>query len=341
VGAVGRRCDPHYDGSGNPTSDGAKDLDGLGIRMIACQPFVTQIYDVVQMYQDWTPFLMIMLWVGLFFYFITSSDSGSFVDDLLGSSGLSKPPAIQKVYWGFTEGAVASILVGTAPGGSFQSVLKGLRAVSICAGMPLTVFMCLMVPSTYRALKFEFNEQDIIKSKKFNTQVFDFFECFDPVTKTPYSGQAGKQMTTIAIALVAPGIAVYKTLAACPDQACSKVIVALLAQITWLLWLILHFVQIGTGDSGSMAWTFFCFFTGTVGYTRATCRKKYNVWGSIVEDMWLALTMYPFVLSQSQLMVENDGEGAPDYFADLTRALELDGKAPTKEAPAKTVTAVA
>ena len=47
-------------------------------------------------------------WIALLLYFITSSDSGSYVDDLLGSSGLSKPPALQKIYWGFTEGAPPS-----------------------------------------------------------------------------------------------------------------------------------------------------------------------------------------------------------------------------------------
>ena len=51
-----------------------------------------------------------------------------------------------------------------------------------------------MVPSTYRALKFEYGEKDILGAKKFNVQLFDFFECYNPVTKTPYSGQAGKQV---------------------------------------------------------------------------------------------------------------------------------------------------
>lgn len=91
-------CDGHYDSSGVPTSAEAQALEAGGYFMLACRPFVTQIYDVMMPYKNLSMLFQLLLWVGLFFYFITSSDSGSFVDDTLGSSGMTNPPVVQKVY---------------------------------------------------------------------------------------------------------------------------------------------------------------------------------------------------------------------------------------------------
>ena len=45
--------------------------------------------------------------VGLLFYFITSSDSGSFTVDMIAANGEANPPKIQTVLWSFTEGLCA------------------------------------------------------------------------------------------------------------------------------------------------------------------------------------------------------------------------------------------
>jgi choline-glycine betaine transporter len=313
-----------YDGSGFPVSADAKNLEKIGYFMIACRPFVTQIYDVVCPYRVYAPFLMVLLFVGLFFYFITSSDSGSYIDDLLSASGLSKPPVLQKVYWGFTEGAVASALVGGAPGGNFSSILKGLRSVSICAGMPLTVLMCLMVPSTYRALKREFGDKDIITSKKFNSQLFDFCECYKPKNKNvPYWGQTGKCLTTTLIALVAPGLGIYKALniEQLSSHKITKFVASGMVQILWLAWFIFQILDVGPDDSGSFSWVCWCFAILIIAYTRWQLRQVYNIWGSLLEDLWVSLTMPCFVVAQVQLQAENNGEGSPDYFTDLDAML--------------------
>ena len=131
------------------------------------------------------------------------------------------------------------------------------------------------------------------------------------------------QMTTTAINLVLPGLGIYKSLSTVEGHKCNAIVMAILAQTLWLAWFILHIVEVSSSDSGSMAWVCFCFFSAAVGYTRYTMRVKYNVWGSLLEDMWLGVSTYPFVITQSQLMAANDGEGAPAYFADVVRSLEL------------------
>ena len=50
--------------------------------------------------------LIFLVVIGVSLYFITSSDSGSYVDDVLAAQGLPNPPLIQKIFWAFTEGAV-------------------------------------------------------------------------------------------------------------------------------------------------------------------------------------------------------------------------------------------
>jgi choline-glycine betaine transporter len=44
-------------------------------------------------------------------YFITSSDSGSMVVDAISCNGKEKHHSIQRIFWAFTEGAVATGLL--------------------------------------------------------------------------------------------------------------------------------------------------------------------------------------------------------------------------------------
>jgi len=52
-------------------------------------------------------------------FFITSSDSGSLVDDIVTSGGHPNPPKAQRVFWALSEGTLAAILL----------VVGGLRAI--------------------------------------------------------------------------------------------------------------------------------------------------------------------------------------------------------------------
>mmetsp|Transcript_17004 Transcript_17004/g.28227 ORF Transcript_17004/g.28227 Transcript_17004/m.28227 type:complete len:831 (+) Transcript_17004:68-2560(+) len=76
-------------------------------------------------------------------YFVTSSDSGSLIVDHLASNGREEHHWLQRVFWAFTEGAVASALL--IAGGSDS--LKALQAASILAGLPFTIIMCYMMQS--------------------------------------------------------------------------------------------------------------------------------------------------------------------------------------------------
>ena len=85
------------------------------------------------------PWTEMMQWVGLILmviFFITSSDSGSFVDDMVTSGGNPNPPVANRVFWGVSEGAAAAVLL--LAGG-----LKALQAASISAGLPQSILLIL------------------------------------------------------------------------------------------------------------------------------------------------------------------------------------------------------
>ncbi|SER46597.1 choline/glycine/proline betaine transport protein [Tranquillimonas rosea] len=86
--------------------------------------------------------VLIVMW------FVTSSDSGSFVIDMLTSGGDPDPPKIQRIFWAVTEGAVASVLL--LAGG-----LNALQAAAVVAGFPFAIVLALIAIGLYRALRWD------------------------------------------------------------------------------------------------------------------------------------------------------------------------------------------
>lgn len=83
--------------------------------------------------------IMIVLW------FVTSSDSASFVIDMLTAGGDTNPPKIQRLFWALMEGLIAAILL--AAGG-----LGALQAAAIVAGLPFALVIFVMMYALLRGL---------------------------------------------------------------------------------------------------------------------------------------------------------------------------------------------
>lgn len=97
------------------------------------------------------PWSELMQWIGLMLaviFFITSSDSGSFVDDMVTSGGNPDPPVANRVFWGLSEGAAAAVLL--LAGG-----LKALQAASVSAGLPQSVLLVFACVGLFKALREE------------------------------------------------------------------------------------------------------------------------------------------------------------------------------------------
>ena len=78
-------------------------------------------------------------------FFVTSSDSGSLVIDMITAGGNPNPPVAQRIFWAVTEGVVAASLL--IAGG-----LSALQTAAIATGLPFALLLILMAYSLYRSL---------------------------------------------------------------------------------------------------------------------------------------------------------------------------------------------
>ena len=81
----------------------------------------------------WTSLLATLVIVT---FFVTSSDSGSLVIDIIAAGGEPDPPVGQRVFWAAMEGVVAAVLL---VGGG----LTALQTASIITGLPFAVVLLL------------------------------------------------------------------------------------------------------------------------------------------------------------------------------------------------------
>ena len=81
-------------------------------------------------------------------FFVTSSDSGSLVIDMITSGGKPNPPVWQKVFWAVTEGFVAAALL--VAGG-----LNALQTAAIATALPFSIVMLFMCYGLWKGLRME------------------------------------------------------------------------------------------------------------------------------------------------------------------------------------------
>ena len=86
-------------------------------------------------------------------FFITSSDSGSLVVDMLASGGHPNPPTWSRVLWALLQGVVAIALL--LAGG-----LQSLQAAALATALPFSVVLLLMSWATIKALRIDFKVLD-------------------------------------------------------------------------------------------------------------------------------------------------------------------------------------
>jgi choline/glycine/proline betaine transport protein len=83
-------------------------------------------------------------------FFITSSDSGSFVVDMLTSGGDLHPAVETRVFWAVTEGLVAAALLLAG-----EEALEGLQAGAVSAGFPFAIVLLFATWSLLKGLRDE------------------------------------------------------------------------------------------------------------------------------------------------------------------------------------------
>ncbi|MBB1254899.1 BCCT family transporter [Streptomyces sp. OF3] len=86
-------------------------------------------------------------------FFVTSSDSGSYVVDMLGSGGDPDPPRWSRIFWAAAEGAVAiALLVASGTG---TAALDTLQTTAILIALPFSIVMIGMCAATIKSFHAE------------------------------------------------------------------------------------------------------------------------------------------------------------------------------------------
>lgn len=82
-------------------------------------------------------------------FFVSSSDSASFVVDMLTSGGHPNPPRWQRIFWAAAEGLCAGILLWV--GG--KESLHAIHSIVIAAALPYTLWMFLMILAFCKSMR--------------------------------------------------------------------------------------------------------------------------------------------------------------------------------------------
>ena len=106
--------------------------------------FGSAIFRLIEYYPLTKPITLLLV-IMIVLWFVTSSDSASFVIDMLTAGGDTNPPKIQRLFWATMEGLIAAILL--AAGG-----LDALQAAAIVAGLPFALVIFVMMHSLWRGL---------------------------------------------------------------------------------------------------------------------------------------------------------------------------------------------
>ena len=115
-------------------------------------------------------------------FFITSSDSGSLVMNMLTAGGHPNPPTWSRVLFATLEGAIA---IGLLLAGG----LEALQAASLATALPFSIIMVFMALAVYRGLRLDSalatQAQLERRMKAFSEHVGDLYDLHEDVPEAP------------------------------------------------------------------------------------------------------------------------------------------------------------
>ncbi|WOI56948.1 BCCT family transporter [Palleronia sp. LCG004] len=123
-------------------------LDGETALVEATRDNYAQTMFELLSYFPFSSVMSIFAIILIIMWFVTSSDSGSFVIDMLTAGGDPDPPKIQRVFWAISEGAVACVLL-------IMGGLDALQAAAVIAGFPFAVVILAIALGLWRALRWD------------------------------------------------------------------------------------------------------------------------------------------------------------------------------------------
>ncbi|XP_063676166.1 glycine betaine transporter 1-like isoform X2 [Bolinopsis microptera] len=273
-----------------------KSRDDKSHARLSCMASEEMWFATVSTYGDMGPFLCVISLAGIILYFVTSSDSGSLVIDIMSANGDQDPPIPQRVFWAVVEGATATALL--VAGGS--DALKALQTASVAAGLPYTIILCFVTVALWRALAMECGDLNPY-GPDFAVSLVDPFSTLRPRLWLGF----------IKNLFIAP-MTLYDVLKAHKKSALGP---AIMAAVCWVAWIALIIAEIVYQFDKSLklegiyalAWVFYLGFVTLLTVARANIRSHYGINGNPIEDFFAAMFVYPCVLIQLETVSDKNG----------------------------------
>jgi len=232
-------------------------------------------------------FLFVFSMMSLVLYFVTSSDSGSLVIDILSANGVEEPPTIQRIFWALTEGVTACALLIAGE----KKALDALSTVSICAGLPYTVLLCFICTSIWRALKMDAGDLKYSKDTEFKVALSDI------VTMPKKYGLSFLIHVFYPIHII---------------HGHGNIWYVIMSAVLFYLWPFCILFNIASEGWWTMGWMFYLMFTLIVWDIRGKKRAEKGINGNMVEDFFAVFLFYPGALIQLDAEFKGDPEDAKD-----------------------------
>ena len=275
--------------------------------------------------------------IALTIYFVTSSDSGSLIVDHLASNGHEDHHWLQRVFWAFTEGAVATALL--VAGGS--RALGALQAGSIVFGLPFNFFLFTMMYSIVRMCgiyeeqekegnhygKLPRPEDTSFKMHLFGgiANIVEYMVSFgNPHEERVAAGihaPTKLQVKETVIGLFIPFYSVYRILEKLEYSFYPKLLITATYTVFFVLWIV--FAGLSVHNFGYVAFSFTCFISNAciLVYIRAQVRELFQLDGNIIGDLTAGSFFYMQGLCQminefELNVVDTAAEGEVDELVD-------------------------
>ena len=130
---------------------------GVGISEAVVNDMPTALFVLLQ-HLPWTSAVSFVAIILIVIFFVTSSDSGSLVIDIITSGGNEKAPVWRRVFWAVSQGVVASVLL--LAGG-----LSALQTASISSAFPFAFVMLFICLGLLKGIKNDSSDRKIKSSQ--------------------------------------------------------------------------------------------------------------------------------------------------------------------------------
>ena len=180
--------------------------------------------------------------------------------DCLTANGNPRPPVLQRIFWSVSEGAVAMGLLRA--GG--EDGLRALQAVSIIAGAPYTIVICLMCIGLWRVLSEEYDRYYNIQRHMYHSWVTPLLDVLD------YPTFRKEQAVKTVLAVVAPWY--YAARGAAWADGVSDVYYQVIYAVLFNGWIVLLAANAGEPGLWAIAWVLYVAFAAHMAYERSNLR---------------------------------------------------------------------